>query len=261
MQIFLIEGAGNRFAVVDTLRGSTPSDPGALAREWAAHPPLPGFRPDGVLVMSADPEAHLRMAIYNADGSRPAACGNGLRCIAQAAVDLGHVQPGTFTIATDAGLRQVEVDGQGARTALGRARILGSQVLGVEGRPVSGVHVDLGNPHLVLCRDLWSDSDVERIGFGLQNHPMFPGGVNVGFATRTPEGLVLRVFERGVGETLACGTGACAAAVALTDLREPVRVFAPGGELCVERRANGELWLAGPVRQVGRFESPAPSAA
>jgi len=261
MQISLLEGAGNKFAVVDTLRGRTPSDPGALARELAAHPPLPGFRPDGVLMMLPDSVAALRMAVYNADGSRPASCGNGLRCLAQAAVDMGHAQEGSFMIATDAGQRQVEVDAMGARTALGRPRILGNQVLGVEGQPISGIHVDLGNPHLVLCRDLWRDSDVTRIGAGLQNHPMFPGGVNVGFATRVPEGLALRVFERGVGETLACGTGACAAAYALTDMREPVRILARGGDLHVERRADGVVWLAGPVRNVGRVESPAPTAA
>jgi diaminopimelate epimerase len=261
MELLLIEGAGNRFAVVDGIGGRVPADPAGLAQDLFEHPPLPGFRPDGLLMMLPDLEADVRMAVYNADGSRPAACGNGLRCVAQAAVDQGYARPGRFAVATDAGLRAVEVDVDGVRTSLGAARHLGTQVVGVEGQPLSGTAVDLGNPHFVLCRDQWRDEEVARIGAGLQTHPNFPGGVNVGFAMRIEGGLELRVFERGVGETLACGTGACAAAVALTDLSEPVLVHARGGLLQVERAGNGDLWLAGPVRGIGRIESSAPSAA
>lgn len=258
-----LEGAGNRFLLVDALAGPPPQDPAALARAACATDP---FRPDGLLVLGRARSGELCMAIFNRDGSRPEACGNGLRCLAWYAVEAGHTPAGAFTVHTDAGARGVRVDagaqgggdgGEEVRVAMGRAILgpplpVGQDVAGSGGGGGDhGVPVDVGNPHLVLWRGTLDEHEVEALGPRLEHHPHFPDGTNVEFAARRPDGsLAARVWERGVGQTAACGTGACAVAAVGAErqgLPWPVRVAMPGGLLTVDRDASGELWLAGPV--------------
>jgi diaminopimelate epimerase len=238
-----IEGAGNRFALHDTLVHGSLVSPAAVARELADD----ARRPDGLLVLDRDPGGAVRMTIYNRDGSRPEACGNGLRCVARAAVDAGHSPRGeVFPIATDAGTRQGLVDARGAtRVSMGVGRRLATHVLEVDGERLEGIECDLGNPHLVLARPALLDEEIARLGPRLERDPRFPRGTNVEFVTGGGTRFAARVWERGVGETAACGTGACAIALALaTEL--PAEVVLPGGTLTVDRDGD-ELWLAGPV--------------
>lgn len=235
-----VEGAGNRFALVDAIDGDAPADPPSTAVELASDP----RRPDGLLLLDRDAAGHVRMTVYNRDGSRPEACGNGLRCVAWAAVEAGHAPRGTeFQVATDAGIRRACVDDD-VRVSMGAGRRVGTHQL--DG--LVGIECDLGNPHLVLHAGSWSDDQVETLGPRYERDPRFPRGTNVEFVVGAGTRFTARVWERGVGETAACGTGACAIAVALAEAL-PVEVDLPGGLLTVDR-VGDELWLQGPVARL-----------
>jgi diaminopimelate epimerase len=264
-----ISGAGNCFVLLDGISGRLPADPAAFAREACSQRDADGpgaFLPDGVLLLDRDPAGALRMVIHNADGTRPEACGNGLRCLAWYALQEGHAPGPVFDVATDAGLRGVRArrdDALVVEVGLGRATRLGEHLLELPGESstekVEAVAIQVGNPHLVLWRETLEDHEVEQWGALLEHDSRFEGGTNVEFAVPAGEGLRVRVWERGVGETGACGTGAGAAAVAaawrgIADF--PITVTLPGGELRVDRspgcdEGGGELWLAGPVTARG----------
>lgn len=263
-----ISGAGNRFLLLDGIAGQLPSDPAAFAREACSEQAADAFRPDGVLLLDRDPEGQVRMVIHNADGTRPEACGNGLRCLAWYALRSGHAKGPAFTVVTDAGTRGVRVrhddDGLVVEVGLGKATRLGEHRLELPGESsgeiVQAVAVQLGNPHLVLWREELEDREVEQWGALLECDARFEGGTNVEFVVPTDGGLRVRVWERGVGETAACGTGAGAAAIAAAwrgTADFPITVNLPGGELRVDRsmpglgQSEGELWLAGPVTARG----------
>ncbi|MER7793575.1 diaminopimelate epimerase [Streptomyces sp. NPDC097640] len=209
--------------------------------------------------MAAD--AEWFMDYRNADGSNGSMCGNGIRVLARYLVDAGLCLPGTFAVATRAGVRQVDVPDrsptfQGPVTvAMGRPELPGTtgiEVVVAE-RRWAALHVDMGNPHAVAFVD-----DLDHAG-DLRTSPIvapvgiYPLGVTVEFVVdQGPGHLALRVHERGVGETRACGTGACAAvAAAMRQAAQPgparYIVDAPGGRLHVEVRSDGAMFLTGPA--------------
>lgn len=257
-ELLPVEGAGNRFLLLNGLAGPLPDNPSGLAMVVCRASGGSAFRPDGLLVLQRHsketPQAAVRMVLYNADGTRPEACGNGLRCVARVAVDRGYADPGEFRVETDSGLRRVRVESKGASLVtveIGPAQ-LGDEweELELEGGSVRGRRVNMGNPHFVLEARAWTDAEVARLGPALSKHAAFEAGANIGFPTLAQDGsLVLRVHERGVGETRACGTGACAAAAVHGPASgaSEVRVRLPGGELLVERDGDGVYWLQGPV--------------
>lgn len=220
-----------------------------------------------MLLIQPSERADARMLIYNADGSRPEACGNGLRCVAW---HLARERGGQrFVIETDAGLRSAEVLHRAGELAhvrasmgVATARPLGVYSVGAfsleapsleQGGALSATRVDLGNPHCILELPDERAADVSGLGRSLQDHPEFPQGVNVGFlATRGGEAR-LRTFERGVGETRACGTNACAAAFVLSrrDGQPVHEIQMPGGVLRVHCPPVGEVELEGPTRFLG----------
>lgn len=269
----ILEGAGNTFAVLDA-RAEPSGDRAQLARRWCAAPPVEASIPklDGVLFVEAGgDQADCRMVIYNADGSRPEACGNGLRCVARFAREHGFASADRMLIATDAGVREVELlreDGAivGARADMGPPRRVERDV---ELRGSFGARtatlVDMGNPHCVLFVDDEQRAPVHELGALLEHHERFPGRTNVEFAALRRDGEIgLRVWERGVGETAACGTGACATAVAAIlagAAISPVEVHLPGGRLRVEWNGRGAVWLSGPCDVVweGPVRAPASS--
>jgi len=246
--------AGNRFAVVDGFERE-PADAAALARELCAR-----YRLDGLLV-AARPEVggDCRMVVHNGDGSRAEACGNGLRALARWAVESAHAGD-ELVIETDCGARRVACRRRGgevvgARAELGIPRVVAADVeleavIGAGIAVVRATLVDLGNPHCVVLVPDVARADVATLGPALERHPRFPARVNVTFAEVAGGGLRVRTWERGVGETAACGTGASAAAVAalLRGLaRAPVEVETRGGRLEVEWDGSGVLRLGGPV--------------
>jgi diaminopimelate epimerase len=254
------QGAGNDFLVLVDLDDRQALDPGAVRVLCDRHL---GVGADGVIrVVAGTGGADLTMDLTNADGGKAEMSGNGMRCLAQAAVRAGLVQPPTFTVATLGGVRTVEYrvaeDGgpDWASVDMGEAR------LGPAGPPhaVAGRvrQVDVGNPHLVLLVEDPAGVEVAGLGSALQGE--FVGGVNVEFIAVGPEAdaLTLRVWERGVGETLACGTGSVAAAAAAHDwglVGTTVDVHNPGGTLRVELRADAVV-LSGPVVLVADVAVP-----
>jgi len=222
-----------------------------------------GVGADGIVrVLAGGSGAALSMELRNADGSFAEMSGNGIRCLAQAAVEGGVVAAGVITVETVVGVRNVDYETVGP--GLGRAAvdmgpaILGSELaiddLGVDATVT--VHkarsVDMGNPHIVLMCGSVSDEIVRTVGARLARS--VPEGANVEFVQRDTgrETLDVRVFERGVGETLACGTGAAAAAAAAHAwgmVGDRVEVHLPGGTLEVEVRRDSVV-LRGPTRKV-----------
>lgn len=259
--VSVMAGAGNTFAVFDMRRASPSDDRAQLARNLCAEPPLGcGFATlDGVLFVEEDAAAEARMVIHNADGSRPEACGNGLRCVARFAREHGFASADTLRIATDAGVRVVELLREageivGARAQMGAPRRIEHDVeLFGEFGALRATLVDMGNPHCVLFVDDERAAPVHELGALLERHERFPQRTNVEFAAFRERRIQLRVWERGVGETAACGTGACAAAVAalLSDrASSPVTLDLPGGRLVVDWDGEGDVRLSGPCEML-----------
>ncbi len=246
-------GAGNDFVVLVDPGGEGPSG-AAVARALCDR--HRGVGADGfVRVLDGTAGADVTMDLRNADGSPAEMSGNGIRCLAQAAVLAGLVSPPSFTVATPAGVRTVRYD-PGPRSWLAHASVdMGRPVLGAEEPgPVAGsraVPVDMGNPHLVVLGLEPDGADLPRLAAAASARR--PEGVNVEVvAVEGADRLRMRVFERGVGETLACGTGTCAAAAVsrAQGLTGPSVVVAnPGGDLAVELDDVGAR-LAGPTALV-----------
>jgi len=219
-----------------------------------------GIGADGLItVRPGSGGADLTMELRNADGGKAEMSGNGIRCLAQAAVDAGLVRSGRFTVATDAGVRTVEYRPAERPGRAWASVVMGEVVVGEEEpHPVEGWRarrVDVGNPHLVLLGPDPDSVDVATVGRRVEAAQ--PGGVNVEFVATGPgrDELRLRVWERGVGETLACGTGSCAAAAAAHRwglVGERVQVHNPGGvlEVVLGEEDGDPVVLAGPVRRV-----------
>ncbi len=233
-------GQGNDFVVVDA---SSPEmlDANQAMRICDRHF---GVGADGVLLVSPASDGFARMTVLNADGSRPEMCGNGLRCVARYLVEK-HGAPSEFDVVTDAGLRHCSVTEHDGRVwvtiSLGCGKPQGQARLVHEGRSYEFDLVSMGNPHAVLFDSPFSVPEVDVIGPTVSAGQ--PEGANVEFVRQiAPTVLEVIVWERGVGRTMACGTGAGAVVVAaarrgLVPFDAPVMVMLPGGglEVTVER--------------------------
>jgi diaminopimelate epimerase len=256
------EGLGNDFILVDVEPGQLLA-PAQAARLCDRHF---GVGADGILHVSrAEPEARARMVLLNADGSRPEMCGNGLRCVALHLAIADAAPSARYLVATDAGPRlcQLERAGAAAQVAieLGQARLQGAHRVTLDGQPYEFLRVSMGNPHAV-------GFDVEpqlldRLGPLVSES--LTGGSNVELVrVRGPGQLEVTVWERGVGRTLACGTGAAAAAVAAViqgraPYAAPLQIRLPGGPLEVSVTEGGlDVSLRGPARHVFSGEAQLP---
>ncbi len=211
-----------------------------------------GVGGDGLLLLLPGKEAAVVMRIFNPDGSEAEMCGNGIRCLALYAYREGYVRENRFGVETRAGRREVEVYPAGTvRVDMGRPEVGEVEIPLFHFRATS---VSLGNPHCVVFSD--REEEVAEWGPRLETHPLFPRRTNVEFARlESPRRVRVRVWERGVGETLACGTGACAveAAGEVTGRMErEAWVELPGGELKVEWEEGGRIFLTGPAEEVFR---------
>jgi diaminopimelate epimerase len=270
MKLSVMAGTGNVFAMADGFAGEVPRDPAALVRALCAdrsrRPTLDGL----LLITRPSAGGDCRMIVYNADGSRPESCGNGLRCVARAVVERGHVRGDDVRIETDSGTRRARVtrgtDGtiDGARVTMGVPRIESADTrLRTSWGSVQATVVVVGNPHCVVFVDDERTAPLATQGPELERHPAFPQRTNVELVALRDGRLHMRVWERGVGETAACGTGACAAAVAAAragTIALPVEVVLPGGTLRVAQDADGEVVLSGPCAELGALDAPAPPA-
>jgi diaminopimelate epimerase len=251
------EGLGNDFIVLDVERAALPS--AERVRELCDR--HFGIGADGVLVVlpPASPGARARMAVVNADGSRPEMCGNGLRCLALHLARRDGANGISYLIDTDAGPLSCEVERDGeraeVRVAMGAGRVLGAHTTHFDGRSIELMRVSIGNPHAIVFDSGYDLAAIDRLGPQVSSE--LAGGSNVEFATRRgPQRLELVVWERGVGRTLACGTGAAATAVAAAvggraPFDEPIEVQLPGGplEISVEKESLA-VSVRGPARRV-----------
>lgn len=230
-----MQGLGNDFVV---LEGPDLLDSDEVTRICDRRLGVGG---DGLLLMSPGPP--VRMDYWNADGSPAEMCGNGLRCAARFAYDRGWSEGPEFAMDTPIGLRTVRLDGDRVEVEIGPTRIEGSET--IEG--YTYLLVDTGNPHAVRVVEDPDRIDVAAVGPVVARQAGFDAGCNVEFIAVAGDRVRMRVWERGVGETLACGTGmAAAAAVALDGGDGRIQVTVPGGIGRVTL-GGGTAWLEGPA--------------
>lgn len=260
------EGLGNDFVLMDVeqLTGRHDTDPSrsALARRLCDR--RFGVGADGLLLVGQPEASEPSMVVYNADGSRPQMCGNGLRCVASFVASRPGRSQGSLTVRTDAGLRSCEVKRVsdhpfGVTVDMGRAELGETFTLEHGGRSFDFVRVNVGNPHAVTFQ-AGSEALLDEVGARVDG--LDEEGCNTELCVATADGcrLDVMVFERGVGRTLACGTGASAAAAAavaagLAPEDRPIEVQLPGGALQLVIRPTAEarayrVELSGPARRV-----------
>ena len=261
-----MHGLGNDFVLVDCFTQDVHLSPVQIRR--IADRRL-GVGCDQILFVRPSDQVDVRYTIYNADGSEALQCGNGARCIAIYLHAAGLVNKNEITAETKAGLSKmfIEADGRvrvnlGTPTLLPEATSIAVEQIGqyqqhLANRDIAFNAVSLGNPHAVIAVDDVAKVPVSAIGPKVQANASFPSGANVGFMQiLDPSHIKLRVFERGVGETMACGSGACAAVVAgrlKASLEEQVDVEMPGGHLTVTWQGQNEpVWMTGTATFVYR---------
>ncbi|QVL51396.1 MAG: diaminopimelate epimerase [Thiocapsa sp.] len=262
-----MQGLGNDFVVLDATEHPIAIDP-ALARRLADR--RFGIGCDQILLVEPPrrPDTEFYYRIFNADGSEVEQCGNGARCFARFVRDRGLTEHDEIPVGTAAGPIRLYLEDAGqVRVDMGAPEFEPERIpfladrqaltydLDVAGEALVIGAVSMGNPHAVILVEDLDTAPVVRLGPLIEAHPRFPQRVNVGFLQiLARDHLRLRVYERGAGETLACGTGACAAMVHarrcdLVDAR--VRVSLPGGDLLIAWNAPGEsVWMTGPAVQV-----------
>jgi len=271
MKFTKMHGAGNDYVYVDGCKEAV-ADPVALARTVSDR--HFGVGGDGLILILPSAVATVRMRIFNADGSEAEMCGNGLRCVAKYAYDHGLVETLGITVETGAGLLPVEMFTNAAgrvdrvRVNMGRPRLTGAEIplsgppeqrvidqeLAVLDRTLRITCVSMGNPHCVVFVDDLTNFPVATYGPAIEHHPLFPRRTNVEFVQVLSAGEVRqRTWERGAGETLACGTGAAAATVAgLLTGRTGNRLLnhLAGGDLEMAWDGDGEVFMTGPAVEV-----------
>ncbi|MEN8204736.1 MAG: diaminopimelate epimerase [Pseudomonadota bacterium] len=268
-----MHGLGNDFVVIDAINQSVSLTQQQVRQLADRHF---GIGCDQLLLVEAatTTEADFRYRIYNADGGEVQQCGNGARCFMQFVRDQGLTDKSQLQVETAGGPLQLIQQADGRITVdMGVPRLEPADIpfaapsretaytLDVLDRHLEIAALSMGNPHAVLLVDDIETAPVARLGPAIENHPRFPERVNVGFMQLVDEGSIrLRVFERGAGETMACGSGACAAVVAgrlREQLAESVKVILNGGELVVSWAGEGQpVLMTGPATTVyqGRIE-------
>ena len=265
-----MHGLGNDFVVVNGFSETLPADLPALAKKLC-HRQF-GVGADGLILLLPSQQANLRMRIFNADGSEPEMCGNGIRCVAKLAHQIGLVEADRLTVETLAGVMRPELifqEGQvsAVKVDMGEPHLAPAEIpalldgarivarnISLDGQEIAVTAVSMGNPHCIVFVDDTEAAPVCTWGPQLENHPAFPAKTNVEFIqVLNRHEARMRVWERGVGETLACGTGACAAAVAcvLNGLTErEMTIHLPGGDLVLQWAENNHLLMTGPAEKV-----------
>ena len=248
MKFIKMQGLGNDYLFLNCLEGEPENLPALAVRMSDRHF---GAGSDGLICLCPSERGDFRMKMYNADGSEGAMCGNGIRCLARYIRDQGLSGKAVLDIETKAGLRRVELLRDAVRVDMGPPQLYSPVEVEALGRMWRLTPVSMGNPHGVLFVEDPGSLELPAIGPALERHPAFPGGINVEFVA-VPERnrLRMRVWERGSGETLACGTGACAALAAVVSAglsERNVWVELPGGTLAVSWDATGTIYLTGPA--------------
>jgi diaminopimelate epimerase len=269
MRFTKMQGAGNDYVYVDCVRQAPPKDPVALAKKIADR--HFGVGGDGLILILPSERADARMRMFNADGSEAEMCGNGVRCVAKYVYDHGLANKSVLSIETGRGILTLELELK--HNKVERVRVdMGEPILDparipttLPGNPPQEVAlpahglkvtcVSMGNPHCIAFVDRITDELVLGVGPRVEVDPAFPRRTNVEFVkVNRPDDVTLRVWERGSGETLACGTGACAVCVAgvLTGRTgRQITAHLPGGELLLSwSEHDNHVYMTGPAVEV-----------
>ncbi|MCI9538358.1 MAG: diaminopimelate epimerase [Eubacterium sp.] len=237
-----------------------------------------GIGADGLICIAPSETADCRMIMYNADGSEGAMCGNGIRCVAKYVYDHGIVRKDHMSVETKSGIKQLELtveDGKAVyvKVNMGEAVLKPSEIpvqaggedyiarqIEAGGKNYTVTCVSMGNPHCVVFTEGIDGIDLEKTGPLFENHPLFPDRINTEFVEVLDDHtLKMRVWERGSGETISCGTGTCAATVAAVlnghcPRGEEIEVRIRGGALYDTYLENGEVLMKGPATEVFQGE-------
>lgn len=229
-------------------------NPAELSIKWADR--HFGIGSDGLILIQDSEVADFKMRIFNADGSEAMMCGNGIRCVGKYVYDKGYTTKTTLTIETLSGIRTLQLDVQEglvqqATVDMGDVKVEQEITLSVLEQEVRCVPVSVGNPHcIVFCEDA-DEAPLTTIGAALERHEQFPQGVNVEFVQILDRHHIrMRVWERGSGITMACGTGACASAAAAVKAGfcdSPLVVKLDGGDLNIEILSDSSARMTGPA--------------
>lgn len=270
MKFTKMQGIGNDYVYVNCLKEKIDNPPEVAKMVSDRHF---GIGSDGLIMINPSDKADFEMEMYNADGSRSEMCGNGIRCVAKYVYDYGLTDKTSISVETLAGIKYLDLTVWDGKVSLVKVN-MGSPVLKAEDIPVVSekeqvidepiiiegtayrmTAVSMGNPHAVVYVEDVKGLEIEKIGPLFENHKRFPRRVNTEFVHVIDDRTVeMRVWERGSGETLACGTGACAVAVAciLNGLtQEEVTVKLLGGDLIIWwNREENKVYMTGPAKVV-----------
>ncbi len=272
MKFTKMHGIGNDYVYVNCFQ-ETVKDPSAVAKYVSDR--HFGIGSDGLILIRPSEIADCEMDMYNLDGSQGAMCGNGIRCVAKYVYDYGIVKKTSISVATKSGIKYLDLTVENGKVSMVKVN-MGSPILTASRIPVSAeteqvinapltvdgttyymTAVSMGNPHAIIYMDEVENLDLEKIGPSFENHSVFPDRVNTEFVKVLDRHTVqMRVWERGSGETLACGTGACAVAVASilnghVDGDVPVTVRLLGGDLSIFwDRSENLVYMTGPATTV-----------
>ncbi len=275
MHFTKMHGLGNNYIFFNLLEMSMEDQDFAQLARTVSNVNL-GIGSDGIILICPSEAADFRMRIFNKDGSEGRNCGNGLRCVAKYLFDHMYATVNKFTIETLGGIVSVEVDADKKRNVrfvtvnMGKPKLLKEMIpmkgepltetinerISIDGKEFLMTCVSMGSPHAILFVDDVDTYPLGEIGPLIECSDVFPERVNVGIANvKSRDEIFYRVWERGSGITMACGTGACAAVVAATlnqlvDKNLPITVFLPGGQLTIRWDKNDHIWQRGEAEYI-----------
>lgn len=261
MHFTKMHGLGNDYLYV---YGEVPDNIEALSQKLSER--HFGAGSDGMIYISPSVSADFKMRIFNADGSEAMMCGNGIRCVGKYVYDKGYTDKRKLTVETLSGIKTLELGVSFGKVKsvtvdMGEALPGEDRTLTVDGKTVTCTPVSVGNPHAVLFVEDIEKAPLTTLGPKIEHHEAFPGGVNVEFVQVLSDSeLRMRVWERGSGVTMACGTGACAAAAAAVRKKfcrfnEPIAVYLDGGTLKITVDRENKVTMTGTAEFVYEGET------
>ncbi|MCK4909347.1 MAG: diaminopimelate epimerase [Planctomycetes bacterium] len=256
MKFVKMHGTGNDFILVNCLKKPV-KNPAALARRVCHR--YSGIGANGLILILSSPRADFRMRMFNPDGSEAEMCGNGIRCLGKFVSDKGLTKKNRLIVATRAGLIPLHLSKKNGKVQqvtarLGRPKLLGQKKLRIKNKLFTVCVISMGNPHCVIRVKNVAKFPVKTYGPLIERHRYFPRRTNVEFIEiSNRKNIKQRTWERGAGETLACGTGASAAVVAgivAGQLDRQVKVTLAGGTVIIKWTSDNEVYLSGPAVEV-----------
>jgi len=262
-----MQGTGNHFIVIDAIK--KPVKLTAIQIQKLCAPAF-GVGADQLLMILPSKTADFKMRIFNPDGSEAEMCGNGIRCVAKYVVDHGYTKKRELEIETLAGIKKPVIKGNKIKVDMGEPILDAKQIpvrlsgrvinrtIKIENTELKITCISMGNPHTVIFVDQIDKFDIHKYGSAMEHNRLFSQKTNVEFVEKINDSeLKMRVWERGAGETLSCGTGACAVSVAgvlNNKSNEKVLIHLRGGDLEIEWARNNHVYLTGHAEEVFKGE-------